>query len=280
MFVASFVVLFLQLAELALGASTGFLSPSEQRLVTSFLAFKESHLAVQAEDDALLPTSAAKLEDTSVETQLPALAAKVEQPRAAKVEHFHSVDAALPTPTPKLQQHQSLDELSPMPAAGLEHDSVDHDVATQRADYTETGQSERERQLLTDMGRLEDQLESYKRVGPTLHRQMEKQASSLRALETKAMRIEDMAATLWWDSKMLMCVIIILGFGLCIYVAVLHRRLISATSPASQGARKAEPATALKESDPGCEYYSLLEDTGDGLTPEERWWNQPCSGPR
>merc|ERR1719498_648936 len=93
-----------------------------------------------------------------------------------------------------------------------EHDSVEDEVARQRDQYTETGQSDREKELLANMGRLEDQLEGYRRLGPNLREHLavqEKNAKSLRELEAKAHNIEEMAATLWWDSKLLMCAVFV-----------------------------------------------------------------------
>lgn len=159
-----------------------------------------------------------------------------------------------------------------------EHETVEAEVARERVQYTETGRSLRERELLANMGRMEDQLEAYRRLGPNLEKHIKMQADtakSLRALEAKAHRIEQMAATLWWDSKMLMCGVAVSGFALCLYVSSLN---------AQQNSEKPWPfnaefdAAAPKEGGPQCEYFSLAEG-GDGLTPEERWWMQPTMRP-
>lgn len=171
--------------------------------------------------------------------------------------------------------------------ANQEHDSVEAEVARQRAEYTETGQSQRERDLLADMGRLEDQLEGYRRLSPSLHRHFQMQeatAKSLRILEAKSLRIEGIAAALWWDSKMLMCAVILFGAGLCIYV---HARQSTSqqaliTFP-SQGLNfsKFSAAAPLDTSPLDCEFFSLDEKPGDPAeTAEDRWWNQPCQSPR
>lgn len=162
----------------------------------------------------------------------------------------------------------------------------------QRAQYTLTGQSIREKELLSNMGHLEDQLEAYRRLGPSLSRHLEMQAAtakSLKALEAKAVRIEDMAATLWWDSKMVLCVVIIFGSALCGYVSFLHARQNSRSSSTSQWppdvtkAQKfdvAEPKDEALDEMADCEYFNLdAERDADGLTAEDRWWIQPC-GPR
>lgn len=169
-------------------------------------------------------------------------------------------------------------------AADEEHDSVEAEVARQRAEYTETGQSQRERDLLADMGRLEDKLEGYRRLSPSLHRHLQMQeatAKSLRALEAKSLRIEGMAAALWWDSKMMMCAVIIFGAALCIYVhtrqSIPQQALISFQSQSSSFSKFA--AAAPQDASPlDCEYFSLAEKPCDpaGESAEDRWWNQPC----
>jgi len=180
-----------------------------------------------------------------------------------------------------------------------EHESVEEEVAKQRSQYTETGHSQREKELLANMGRLEDQLEGYRQLGPSLQRHYEMQAAtakSLKALEAKAKRIEEMSATLWWDSKMLMCVVIIFGSALCGYVSFLHVRQNSVKSWPSS-AKRIDAAEPKDSEVPHCEedeqdnevtqkkvrrkmtQYFSLDEKEDVLTPEEQWWIQPC-GPR
>jgi hypothetical protein len=176
--------------------------------------------------------------------------------------------------------------------ANQEHDSVEAEVARQRVEYTETGQSQRERDLLADMGRLEDQLEGYRRLSPSLHRHFQMQeatAKSLRALEAKSLRIEGMAAGLWWDSKMLMCAVIVFGAGLCIYVhtrqSMPQQALISFQSQSSNFSKfsAAAPLDHIQDESPlDCEFFSIDEKLGDPAaeSAEDRWWNQPCPSPR
>jgi len=166
-------------------------------------------------------------------------------------------------------------EITLMPAK-QRHDDVEAEVAMERSQFTETGQSMREKELLTNIGRLEDQLEGYRRLGPNLHQHIEMQESTkktLQALEAKTMRIEAATATLWWDSKMLLSVVMIFGAALCIYVSCLHAR---------QNSQQARPRTASGKFDAAapkdaaeCEYFNLAEDTSGGMTPED-WWVQPC----
>jgi len=172
----------------------------------------------------------------------------------------------------------------PFLPADKEHESVEAEVARQRAEYTETGQSQRERDLLADMGRLEDQLEGYRRLSPSLHRHFQMQeatAKSLRVLEAKSLRIEGMAAGLWWDSKMLMCAVILFGAGLCIYVharqSIPQQALISFQSQ-GMNFSKFSAAAPLDASPLDCEFFSLDEKLGDHAaeSAEDRWWNQPC----
>lgn len=164
------------------------------------------------------------------------------------------------------------------------HEGVEAEVAFERAQYTETGQDQRAKELLTNIGRLEDQLEAYRRLGPTLHRHLEMQAAtakSLKALEAKSAHIEEMAATMWWDSKMLMCVVTIFGLGMCIYVSFLHARQNSTnpTAPrivfANSAKRASFAAAAPKTETPApCEYFSLNEESVAAAT-EDDWWMQP-----
>lgn len=175
-------------------------------------------------------------------------------------------------------------DLALMPAK-QGHEGVEAEVAFERAQYTETGVSSRDKELLTNIGRLEDQLEAYRRLGPTLHRHLEMQAAtakSLKALEAKSAHIEEMAATMWWDSKMLMCIVTMFGFALCGYVSFLDARQNSAhpTAPRIVFANSAkrtnfEAAAPKAESPANCEYFSLNEEPGAAHTAEDDWWMQP-----
>jgi hypothetical protein len=137
------------------------------------------------------------------------------------------------------------------------------------------------------MGRLEAQLEGYRRLSPSLQRHFQMQeatAKSLRALEAKSLRIEGIAAGLWWDSKMLMCAVIVFGAGLCIYTharqSAPQQALISFPS---QGLNfsKFSAAAPLDATPLDCQFFSMDEKLGDpGESAEDRWWNQPCPLPR
>lgn len=164
-----------------------------------------------------------------------------------------------------------------------EHEAVAKEVAMERTEYTETGRSRREKELLTNMGRLEDQLEAYRRIGPSLQKHLKIQADtaeSLKALETKAARIEKLAATLWWDSKVLMCALLILVSGFCIYMSLQtgQQKAQMALEPCASDAQPLDLSddTTLQDGGAHCEYFALDKD---GLTPEDRWWHQPC-GPK
>jgi hypothetical protein len=166
-----------------------------------------------------------------------------------------------------------------------EHESVEAEVAMERAQYTETGQSYREKELLTNIGRLEDQLEGYRRMGPNLRRHMEMQAATtktLQELQAKTHSIEELAATLWWDSKMIMCITVVFSFALCFYVSILHAR--QSTSQSSGGFAVLKPKghagffhdAAPEDSDVRCEYFDLGQDGELSQMTEEQWWAQPC----
>lgn len=186
--------------------------------------------------------------------------------------------------------------------AKQEHEDVEAEVALERAQYTETGQSWREKELLTNIGRLEDQLEGYRRLGPDLHAHFQMQESTkqtLKELQEKTTKIEEATATLWWDSKVLLCIVVVFGSALCIYVSCLHARQNSQQSWPLQ--RKlfdgkfeaASPSDELATDTPPSEvkYFNMAEElsprdgcntlyfphdgVGDAATPDE-WWTQPC----
>lgn len=97
--------------------------------------------------------------------------------------------------------------------------SVANDVKMERA---ETEQSMRERQLLTDMGHLEDQLETWKSSQYRMQSQMSAQDSEiamLKAEHLKALQDEQEAAAIWRYVKMLMSLITLMGLLLCVYIA-------------------------------------------------------------
>jgi len=180
-------------------------------------------------------------------------------------------------------------EITMLPAR-QEHNDVAAEVAMQRSEYTETGQSGREKELLTNIGRLEDQLEGYRRLGPNLHRHFEMQVSTqktLQELEAKTRRIEDVTASLWWDSKMLMFLVVIVGTCLCTYVSCLHARQNSQKTWHRRGLERAD-VSAIKEETPemlrsdskDVEYFNMAEEKlengmGHAMS-EEDWWDQPC----
>jgi len=104
---------------------------------------------------------------------------------------------------------------------GLEHHrplaAVAMEVQVQRRALS----SAHEHQLLKDMGRLEHQLESWRSAEQNLERQVAQQGvtvKSLRAEEAKAIHDEQIAAVVWWDGKMLMCIVLAAGLGSCIYM--------------------------------------------------------------
>lgn len=190
---------------------------------------------------------------------------------------------------------QAPEQGSTLLSAQHDNENVEAEVAMERSQFTETGESWREKELLTNIGHLEDQLEGYRQLGPNLNRHMQMQETtshSLQALEAKTRRIEQTTANLWWDSKLLMCMIIIFGSALCAYVSWLHVRQNSQQSWQQPRPQKSEVA-APKDGLPDCEYFNLAEDmgytktidatgdvktidgTGDAKTLED-WWVQPC----
>lgn len=185
----------------------------------------------------------------------------------------------------------------PQTPAEEDHAGVAAEVAMERTKFTETGRSQRERELLANMGRLEDQLEGYRRLAPSLQHHMEMQAESakrLQALEAKALHIEEMAGVLWWDSKMLMCAVALFGGALCVYAYSTrqcspqeHSSLALLLHSQRQGHGLAKFDAAAPKNDQArpvqqqpCEFFSLAESPAESpRMPEEQWWTEP-SGPR
>lgn len=186
--------------------------------------------------------------------------------------------------------------------AKQEHEDVEAEVALERAQYTETGQSWREKELLANIGRLEDQLEGYRRLGPDLHAHFQMQESTkqtLTELQQKTIKIEEATATLWWDCKVLMCIVVVFGAALCIYVSSLHARQNSQQPWPPQRKLfdgKFEAASLSDEltmdfQPSEVKYFNMAEEhsprdgsdplycdhdgMGDAATPDE-WWVQPC----
>jgi len=87
-------------------------------------------------------------------------------------------------------------------------------------------QTAHERQMLTDMGHLEDQLETWKQAENNMERRMFSQQAAISFMKTqqaKALRDEEEAATVWRCCKFFMCALTILGLATCVYVARLQR---------------------------------------------------------
>jgi len=119
--------------------------------------------------------------------------------------------------------------------------TVASEVQTQRRD--QSGQSSRERLLLSDMGHLEDQLESWKVAEKNLERQMSEQTKTVELMkseEAKAIHDSEVAAMVWWDCKMLMCLSVAIGLGLCIYSAS------PVSCPRTPKSKAAEPVQPVK----------------------------------
>jgi len=119
-----------------------------------------------------------------------------------------------------------------------------------------SGQTVHERQLLSDMGRLESQLESWKQAEQNLEHQVAHQAQSLEEVkdeETKAIHDEQVAAIVWWDCKMLMCFVIVLVLGFFAYSTQkegdLSKPCINAAESPKQTTRKGRVQTEFVEKD-------------------------------
>jgi len=128
------------------------------------------------------------------------------------------------------------------------------------------GQTLHERQLLTDMGHLEDQLESWKAAEYKLQAKMVSQQSTidkLKAQQAKALRDQQEAAAVRCGCEIFMCLLMIFGFALCMYVAKMQvswqvKRLPAAeestlprTDAAAPRTSAPEPLPVARQSQPG-----------------------------
>jgi hypothetical protein len=131
--------------------------------------------------------------------------------------------------------------------------TVASEVQTQGRDLR--GQSAHERMMLADMGHLEDQLESWKEASKTLEQQMAQQsatAKSLQDLQAKAIHDEQVAAMVWWDCKMLVCLLVSMGLGFCIYNSCRSATKLSSPNEADTAqpkVRKFRPSPEFVEKD-------------------------------
>lgn len=136
--------------------------------------------------------------------------------------------------------------------------AVAYDVKKQRA---EVEQSMRERQLLTDMGHLEDQLETWKSSQFMMQSQMSAESSeiaTLKAEHLQAIRDEQEAAAIWRYVKMLMALITLLGLLLCVYIAR-NRALTKANSPCLIDTRQDSWPAPVVECEPKAEFPTTLQ---------------------
>jgi len=154
--------------------------------------------------------------------------------------------------------------------------AVASDVQTQRRD--QSGQSAHERLLLSDMGRLEDQLESWKVAEKNLEHQMSEQTAtveSLKAEEAKAIHDSEVAAMVWWDCKMLLCLLVVIGLGMCIYSSTSPQSCpktssFNAAEPAQPAVRKARAQPEFIEKDAKPEAEDDLLVTLSSSRPAEK----------
>lgn len=157
------------------------------------------------------------------------LEASTEQPRRLAVDSSNGAVSLL-----SIMRHL---QSRPRPNA-----AVASEIQLERRDLT--GQSSHERQLLTDMGHLEGQLESWKEAEQTLEQQVQQQAATVQSLkleEARAAHDEQFAEVVWWDCKMLMCAVIITGLLFCIYTS---QKPDALAKPSFNAADMSEPAVA------------------------------------
>lgn len=126
-----------------------------------------------------------------------------------------------------------------------------------RAEGAASGQTSHERTLLSDMGHLEDELESWKQAEYNMQKQVQVQAATLEAMkaeQAKAFHDEQIAEMVWWDCKMLLLALAVLGIAFCVCLANWQKPWSKYNGGAAAIAREAEqnqpPASARKEAPP------------------------------
>jgi len=103
---------------------------------------------------------------------------------------------------------------------GVANAAVTSEVQLERQSMS--GQTSHERQLLQDMGKLESQLESWKAAEQNLEMTVQEQAvtvNSLKEHEAQAVRDEQVASSVWWDCKILLCLACAITLGYCGYTS-------------------------------------------------------------
>jgi len=143
--------------------------------------------------------------------------------------------------------------------------TVASEVQVQRRDLS--GQTAHERQLLSDMGHLESQLESWKQAEQNLEQQVADQAQTVAALrreEAKAVHDEQVAAVVWWDCKMLMCVVLASGLAFCIYTSLypgsqMSKSNLSTAEQSPEPVKRVRPQVEFVEKDADQEAEHMLQ---------------------
>jgi len=113
------------------------------------------------------------------------------------------------------------------------------------------------------MGHLEAQLESWKQAEQSLESQVSQQAetvAALRAEEARAIHDEQVAAVVWWDCKMLMCIMIVFSITFCIYSSRGAKPSFNAAEQ-SPPLRRARPQPEFIEKDAQQEVEDMLQVT-------------------
>lgn len=130
-----------------------------------------------------------------------------------------------------------------------------------------TGQTAHERQLLSDMGHLESQLESWKQAEQSLEHQVAEQAvfvNKMQAEEAKAIHDEQVAAVVWWDCKMLVCLMVASSLAFCVYSSSSNNfkpSFNAAAEQAPQPVRRARPQPEFIEKDVQQQAEDILQVT-------------------
>lgn len=137
-------------------------------------------------------------------------------------------------------------------------------VTEVRAD-TANGETPHERAMLSDMGHLEDQLESWKHAENDLQKKVSEQAAALKTMrrdQAKAIHDEQIAEMVWWDCKILLCALAVLGIAFCVCVSTWQTNVTNLKRGSAESAQETQqkiptteaPSAPLERCEPQPEF--------------------------
>jgi len=152
-------------------------------------------------------------------------------------------------------------------------------VQTERAELKE-GSTLRERQMLADMGRLEEQLEAWQQTGMVLQKEVQAQQSATEQLKEQQKQViqdEQEATAVMRACKVFVCVSAALGLAVSVYVVVLqgkreakwHAALASTAINTSPEVNAETAATKAVQHALECDVPDVEAQSAEDATEEE-----------